>query len=55
MKAFLAVDADKGVFPIKARDVAINASFEFLVSKQLVRPDESDDDENYAEKADIEW
>lgn len=55
LKAVLDADADKEVFPIKARDVAINASFEYLVSKQLVRPDESDDDANYAEMADIDW
>lgn len=55
MKAELKADADKEVFPLKLRDVAIGKSFEFLVSKGMVRPDESDDDENYAEMADIEW
>lgn len=55
MKAELAADADKEVFPLKLRDTAIARSFEFLVSKGLVRPEESDDDANYAEMADIEW
>lgn len=55
MKAVLAKDEEKQIFPLKQRDVAINHSFEYLVSKQLVRPDESDDDVNYAEDAGIEW
>lgn len=55
MKAILKKDEAKGKFPLKERDVAINKSFEYLVSKELVRPDESDDDTNYAEMADIEW
>lgn len=55
LKAELSADADKEVFPLKLRDAAIGRSFEFLVSKGLVRPDESDDDANYAEMADIEW
>lgn len=55
IKAVLKKDEAKQKFPIKERDVAINHSFEYLVSKQLVRPDESDDDENYAENAGIEW
>lgn len=54
-KAELKADADKQCFPLKERDIAISRSYEFLVSKQLVRPDESDDDENYAEAANIEW
>lgn len=55
MKAQLGADADTEVFPLKLRDIAIARSFDFLVSKGLVRPDESDDDANYAEMADIEW
>lgn len=54
LKGVLNADPDKGVFPLKVRDVAINRSFDYLVSKMLVRPDESDD-ENYAEMAEIEW
>lgn len=55
MKAVLKKDEESGKFPLKERDVAINKSFEYLVSKELVRPEESDDDANYAEMADIEW
>lgn len=52
-KAELLADADKGVFPIKVRDDGINAGYNFLVAKQLVRPEESDDDVNYA--AEMDW
>ena len=55
LRATLDADAEKGRFPLKDRDVAINASFEYLVKKGLVRADESDDDTNYAENAGIEW
>lgn len=55
MKAELAADPDNELFPLKLRDTAIARSFEFLVSKGVVQPQESDDDENYAEMADIEW
>lgn len=55
MKATVKADADKEIFPLKLRDTAINASYELLVSKSLVRPDSDDDDENYAENAGIEW
>lgn len=55
LKAELKADPDSEKFPLKERDVAIGRSFEFLVSKGLVKPDESDDDANYAEMADIEW
>lgn len=55
MKAQLDADPDKELFPLKLRDTAIARSFEFLVSKGVVRPEESDDDANYAEMADIEW
>jgi hypothetical protein len=55
MRAELKADADKGVFPIKIRDDAINAGYNYLVSKELIRPEESDDDANYAEDAGIEW
>lgn len=55
IKAEMKADPDNGKFPLKERDVAIAKSFEFLVSKGLVREEESDDDANYAEMADIEW
>lgn len=55
MKAVLMKDEENGKFPLKEREVAINKSYQYLVSKELVRPDESDDDENYAENAGIEW
>ncbi|PXF44225.1 hypothetical protein BWQ96_06006 [Gracilariopsis chorda] len=55
LKAEMKADPDAGKFPLKERDVASLKSFEYLVSKELVRPDESDDDANYAEMADIEW
>lgn len=55
LKAELLADQDSEKFPLKERDVAIARSFEYLVSKGLVRPDESDDDENYAEMAGVEW
>jgi hypothetical protein len=53
MKAELLADADKGIFPIKVRDDGINAGYNYLVAKQLVRPEESDDDVNYA--AEMDW
>lgn len=55
MKAEMKADPEKGVFPLKLRDNAINAGYNYLVSKQLIRPDDSDDDANYAENAGIEW
>ena len=55
LRARMAADPSKNKYPLKVRDTAINSSFEYLVSKQLVRPDDDDDDENYAEMANIEW
>eukprot|EP00178_Gracilaria_changii_P014719 TRINITY_DN412_c0_g3_i1.p4 TRINITY_DN412_c0_g3~~TRINITY_DN412_c0_g3_i1.p4 ORF type:complete len:215 (+),score=53.45 TRINITY_DN412_c0_g3_i1:87-647(+) len=55
LKAEMKADPDANKFPLKERDVAIGKSFDYLVSKGLVRPEESDDDANYAEMADIEW
>lgn len=55
LKAELSADQDNEKFPLKDRDVAIARSFEYLVSKGLVRPDESSDDENYAELAGVDW
>lgn len=55
IKCTVPKDEEKQKFPLKLREEASNASFEFLVEKGLVRPEESDDDENYAENAGIEW
>lgn len=55
MTAKMEADAEKGMFPLKVRDDAINAGYNYLVSKTLIRPDDSDDDANYAEDAGIEW
>lgn len=47
-------DPDNGVFPLKVRDVAINAGFQFLTKKGLMlEDDESDDDLNVAEAAGV--
>jgi hypothetical protein len=49
-------DAEKGKFPLKMRDEAISAGFQFIKSKGLVpADDDSDDDVNYAEAAGVEW
>lgn len=55
LKSELKADSDKGIFPIKMRDTAINEGYNYLVSKQLVRPDDDDDDVDYAGDAGIEW
>lgn len=55
MRSTVLKNEGKNMFPLKMRDTAIGASFEYLVSKELVRPDDDDDDANYAEMADIEW
>lgn len=55
MKAELSADQDKEIFPLKDREIASSRSFEFLVAKGFVRPDESSDDENYAELAGVDW
>jgi hypothetical protein len=49
LKATTRADANLGLFPLKLRDEAINAGYNYLVTKELVLPDESDDDANYAE------
>jgi nucleoside-diphosphate kinase len=46
-------DPDNGVFPLKIRDAAIAAGFNFLREKGLVLDDESEDDTNYAEAAGV--
>lgn len=49
-------DPNADRFPLKMRDVAISAGFEFLRANQLVLDEESDEDDvNYAEAAGIEW
>lgn len=55
LKAEMKADPENNKFPLKLRDIAIGRSYEYLVSKELVRPEESDDDDNYAEMAGIEW
>lgn len=52
-KAELLANTEKSIFPIKVRDDGINAGYNYLVAKQLVRPEESDDDVNYA--AEMDW
>lgn len=55
MRSTVAKNEQENMFLLKMRDSAIGASFEYLVKKELVRPDDDDDDANYAEMADIEW
>lgn len=57
IKISMAADAEKGVFPLKVRDAAIDAGFKLLKAKGLVpdTADDSDDDVNYAEAAGVEW
>lgn len=56
IKAVAKGDPSNDRFPLKMRDVAISAGFEFLRGKQLVLDEESDEDDvNYAEAAGIEW
>uniref|UniRef100_A0A0G4GR00 Uncharacterized protein n=1 Tax=Chromera velia CCMP2878 TaxID=1169474 RepID=A0A0G4GR00_9ALVE len=43
------------VFPIKARDVAIAASFAFLREKELVPPPQDDDDWDPSADSGLEW
>jgi hypothetical protein len=49
LKASTKANPDLDIFPLKLRDEAINAGYNYLVSKSLVLPDDSDDDANYAE------
>lgn len=47
---------EKQTFSIKMRDFAMDQGFQFLVSKELIRDDDSEsDDANYAEDLGIEW
>lgn len=55
MRATLKADPEKEIFPIKELDRAIRASYDYLVSKDKLKEQESSDDENYADNAGIEW
>ncbi|KAL4426798.1 hypothetical protein ABPG77_006584 [Micractinium sp. CCAP 211/92] len=57
LKAVSPQDQDKGRFPLKQRDDAINAGFAWFREKGLIpaNDDDSDDDVNYAEAAGVEW
>uniref|UniRef100_A0A7S0WZA9 Uncharacterized protein n=1 Tax=Chlamydomonas leiostraca TaxID=1034604 RepID=A0A7S0WZA9_9CHLO len=57
IKIEMPADTDNNVFPLKARDAAIDAGFKLLKRKGLVpdNADDSDDDVNYAEAAGVEW
>jgi hypothetical protein len=56
-KAAVPADADAGKFPLKMRDEAASAGYNFLVAKGLVPPAEDSDDEyvDYAAAAGVEW
>jgi lysyl-tRNA synthetase class 2 len=56
-KAAVAADPDAGKFPLKMRDEAASAGYNFLVEKGLVPPAEDSDDEyvDYAAAAGVEW
>lgn len=53
LKAEMKAEADREKFPLKARDVGIGRSYEYLVKKGLVRPES--DDESVEMEEDIEW
>ncbi len=57
IRVTMPADTDNNVFPLKARDAAIDAGFKLLKAKGLVpdNADDSDDDVNYAEAAGVEW
>lgn len=58
LKAEAKADRDNNLFPLKMRDTAIGAGFEFLRKKGLVNDHDSDDDVDYSALADaagIEW
>jgi len=57
IKLEMKADTDNNVFPLKARDAAIDAGFKLLKARGLVpaTADDSDDDVNYAEAAGVEW
>jgi len=45
IQAIIPADPDNNVYPIKVKDDMINKGYQHLASKQLVMPDEEDDDE----------
>lgn len=45
LKAEVAADPDNNIYPIKVRDDMINKGYQHLSAKQLVMPDDEDDDE----------
>lgn len=45
LKGIVKADPDNNVYPIKVRDDMINKGYQHLAAKQLVMPDDSDDDE----------
>lgn len=45
IKGYLKADPDNNVFPIKVRDEFINHGYQHLAAKQLVMPDDDDEDE----------
>ncbi|KAI7836232.1 hypothetical protein COHA_009872 [Chlorella ohadii] len=57
LKVVSPLDQEKGRFPLKQRDDAINAGFAWFREKGLIPAggDSSDDDVNYAEAAGVEW
>ncbi|EFN59421.1 expressed protein [Chlorella variabilis] len=57
LKAVSPQDQEKGYFPLKQRDDAINAGFAWFREKGLIpaADDSSSDDVNYAEAAGVEW
>lgn len=54
MYAEMAADPENDRFPLKLRDVAISAGFEYLKAKQLILDDDSDDDINFADECGID-
>ncbi len=56
-KAAVPANADAGRFPLKMRDEAASAGYNFLVAKGLVPPAEDSDEEyvDYAAAAGVEW
>jgi hypothetical protein len=45
IKAVMMADPDNNIYPIKIRDDMINKGYQHLASKQLVMPDDDDEDE----------
>jgi len=53
-KAIAKGNPDAGKFPLKMRDAAIGAGFQFLREKKLILDDESDDDINFADDCGVD-